>query len=128
MPELPEVEIAVRRLGTALTGYRVESAAAPGVVTMRTFDPPIDALVGRAFSGARRAGKMPILLFEDLALVLHLMSAGRIGVFEGRASVRDRRVRLRISLAGGRELRLRAFGTQQRAWAKLLPMEQMERD
>ena len=128
MPELPEVEIAVRRLGTALTGDRVESAAAPGVVTMRTFDPPIDALVGRAFSGARRAGKMPILLFEDLALVLHLMSAGRIGVFDGRASVRDRRVRLRISLAGGRELRLREFGTQQRAWAKLLRLEQIESD
>ena len=123
MPELPEVEIAVRRLGTALTGARVESAAAPGVVTMRTFDPPLDALVGRPFSGARRAGKMPILLFEHLALVLHLMSAGRIGVFEGRSSVRGRRVRLLLSVAGGCELRLREFGTQQRAWAKLLTLE-----
>lgn len=129
MPELPEVEIVVRRLGSGLAGAAVEAAAAPGVVTMRTFDPPLDDLVGRRVSGARRAGKMPILVFDDeLALLVHLMSAGRIGVFEGRASVRDRRVRLRLSLEDGRELRLREFGTQQRAWAKLLPLGEVEAD
>ena len=128
MPELPEVEIAVRRLGAALAGARVESASAPGVVTMRTFDPPLEALVGRPLTRARRVGKMPVLEFEDLALLVHLMSAGRIGVFEGRASVRDRRVRLRIGLEGGREVRLREFGTQQRAWAKLLPAREVESD
>jgi formamidopyrimidine-DNA glycosylase len=129
MPELPEVEIAVRRLRAAVGGARVESAAAPGVVTMRTFDPPLEELGGRRLSGATRAGKMPILLFDDeLALLVHLMSAGRIGVFEGRASPRDRRVRLRVALEGERELRLREFGTQQRAWAKLLPAAEVEQD
>src|SRR5829696_8964654 len=121
MPELPEVEIAARRLRAGLAGARVASAAAPGVVTMRTFDPPLDDLAGREVSDVRRAGKMPIVEFADLALLVHLMSAGRLGVFEGPASPRDRRVRLRIALADGRELRLREFGTQQRAWAKLLP-------
>ncbi len=129
MPELPEVEIVVRRLGTTLADARVEAAAAPGIVTMRTFDPPLEDLVGRRVTGARRAGKMPILVFDDeLALLVHLMSAGRLGVFEGRASVRDRRVRLRLSLEGGRELRLREFGTQQRAWAKLLALDEVEAD
>ncbi len=129
MPELPEVEIVVRRLGTTLADARVEAAAAPGIVTMRTFDPPLEDLAGRRVTGARRAGKMPILVFDDeLALLVHLMSAGRLGVFEGRASVRDRRVRLRLSLEGGRELRLREFGTQQRAWAKLLALDEVEAD
>jgi formamidopyrimidine-DNA glycosylase len=129
MPELPEVEIVVRRLATTLADARVEAAAAPGIVTMRTFDPPLEDLVGRRVTGARRAGKMPILVFDDeLALLVHLMSAGRLGVFEGRASVRDRRVRLRLSLEGGRELRLREFGTQQRAWAKLLALDEVEAD
>ncbi|HLL86764.1 MAG TPA: DNA-formamidopyrimidine glycosylase family protein [Thermoleophilaceae bacterium] len=128
MPELPEVEIAARRLRTGLAGARVAAAAAPGVVTMRTFDPPLDALVGRAVSDVRRAGKMPIVEFGDLALLVHLMSAGRLGVFEGRASPRDRRVRLRIALEDGRELRLREFGTQQRAWAKLLPASEVADD
>ena len=121
MPELPEVEIVVRRLRDRLDGAQVEAALAPGLVTMRTFDPPLDALAGRRVTDVGRAGKMPIVVFGDLALVVHLMSAGRLGLFEGRASARDRRVRLVVRLEGDRELRLREFGTQQRAWAKLLP-------
>ena len=129
MPELPEVEIVVRRLGTALADARVEAAMAPGVVTMRTFDPPLEDLVGRRVTGARRAGKMPILVLDDeLGLLVHLMSAGRLGVFDGRASLRDRRVRLRLSLEDRREIRLREFGTQQRAWAKLLPVTDVDDD
>ena len=128
MPELPEVEITVRRLRARLEGARVESALAPGMVTMRTFDPPLDALGGREVSDVRRAGKMPIVVFGDLALLVHLMSAGRLGLFEGRASARDRRARLLVRLDGDRELRLREFGTQQRAWAKLLPTDAVEAD
>ena len=56
---------------------------------------------------------------EPLALLVHLMSAGRLRVFEKRASLRDRTARVLIRLADGRELRLREFGTKQRAWAKL---------
>ena len=128
MPELPEVEIVVRRLRAGLEGARVEAAAAPGVVTMRTFDPTLEALIGRDLTDARRAGRMPILVFGELALLVHLMSAGRVGVFEGRASARDRRVRLRVTFADGRELRLREFGTQQRAWAKLLASDAVDAD
>ena len=120
MPELPEVEIVVRRLGSAITGVEVESAVAPGMVTMKTFQPPLDALAGRTVTGVRRAGKMPIVEFGDLSLLVHLMSAGRLQLFVDRASLRDKRSRLLVRLNDGRELRLREFGTQQRAWAKLL--------
>jgi formamidopyrimidine-DNA glycosylase len=128
MPELPEVEIAARRLDRALTGIEVESSLAPGVVTMKTWDPPLDALAGRAISGARRVGKMLVVEVGDLALLVHLMSAGRLAVFDKRASARDRTARLLVRLADGRELRLREFGTQQRAWAKLLPVGEVEQD
>ena len=120
MPELPEVEIVARRLDRAITGVEVESALAPGMVTMKTFQPPLDALAGRSVSGVRRIGKMPVVEFGDLSLLIHLMSAGRLQLFADRAPLRDRRSRLLIRLADGRELRLREFGTQQRAWAKLL--------
>ena len=128
MPELPEVEIVVRRLRSAAGGARVESALSPGMVTMKTFDPPLSALEGRELTGVRRRGKMPIVEFGDLALLVHLMSAGRLGLFEGRASLRDRRARLLVRLDGDRELRLREFGTQQRAWAKLLPADAVDSD
>ena len=121
MPELPEVEIAVRRLDTALRGSVVESALAPGMNVMRTFDPPLDALAGRELTRVRRVGKLPVVEFGDLALLIHLMSAGRLRVFDKRASAKDRASRVLIRLEDGRELRLREMGTRQRAWAKLLP-------
>jgi formamidopyrimidine-DNA glycosylase len=128
VPELPEVEITARRLNRALAGVRVESALAPGMVTMKTFDPPLESLAGREITGVRRRGKMPIVEFGDLALLIHLMSAGRLQLFDKRASLRDRRSRILIRLEDGRELRLREFGTQQRAWAKLLPADEVDAD
>src|SRR6476646_3368363 len=117
MPELPEVEITARRLNTDLTGASVESAVAPGMNVMKTFDPGLDALVGREVTGVRRVGKMPVVEFGDLALLIHLMSAGRLRVFDKRASLKDTASRVLIRLDDGRELRLREFGTKQRAWA-----------
>jgi formamidopyrimidine-DNA glycosylase len=128
MPELPEVEITARRLHRALSGTRVESALAPGMVTMKTYDPPLSALAGAEVTGVRRIGKMPVVEFGDLALLVHLMSAGRLQVFDKRASLRDKASRLLIRLEDGRELRLREFGTRQRAWAKLLPVQDIEQD
>jgi formamidopyrimidine-DNA glycosylase len=128
MPELPEVEITVRRLDAALRGARVESALAPGMNVMKTFEPPLDALAGREVSGIRRIGKMPVVELGDLALLIHLMSAGRLRVFEKRASPKDRASRVLLRLGDGRELRLREFGTKQRAWAKLLPAAAVAED
>lgn len=128
MPELPEVEIVVRRLGSALAGSEVESALAPGMNVMKTFDPPLEALAGREVTGARRIGKMAVVEFGDLALLVHLMSAGKLRVFDKRASLRDKASRVLIRLSDGRELRLRETGTKQRAWAKLLPAEAVAAD
>jgi formamidopyrimidine-DNA glycosylase len=128
MPELPEVEIAVRRLDAALAGAEVESALAPGMNVMRTFDPPLDALVGRKLTGLRRIGKMPVVELGDLALLIHLMSAGRLRLSGKRASPKDRASRVLVRLADGRELRLRELGTKQRAWAKLLATDAIGED
>ena len=128
MPELPEVEITGRRLDAAVRGAKVESALAPGMNVMKTFEPPLEALVGRKVTGVRRVGKMPVVEFGDLALLIHLMSAGRIRVFDKRASLKDRASRILIRLEDGRELRLREFGTKQRAWAKLLATDAVNED
>jgi formamidopyrimidine-DNA glycosylase len=132
MPELPEVEITARRLGAALAGAEVESARSPGMVALKSVDPPLSALVGMRIEGVRRSGKMPIVEFtsgaEPLDLLVHLMSAGRLQAFDKRASLRDRASRVLIRLADGRELRLREFGTKQRAWAKLLREGEVEKD
>ena len=124
MPELPEVEITARRLDAALRGVEVESVLAPGVNALRSFDPPLSALEGRAIAGVGRRGKLFLVEFAgDLTLLVHLMSAGRLQLFEKRAGPRDRTSRLLVRLPGDRELRLREFGTKQAAWVKLLPSD-----
>ena len=123
MPELPEVEITARRLSAALEGAEVESALATGVATLKTFEPPLDALAGSRVGGVRRIGKMLAVDFdggEPITLLIHLMSAGRLQLFDKRGSLRDRASRILVRVDGERELRLREFGTKQSAWAKLL--------
>ena len=121
MPELPEVEITARLIGEAAGGSRIESALAPGVNALKSYDPPLTALSGRRIEGVRRRGKLFLVeLEDDLTMMVHLMSAGRLQLFDSRASLRDRTSRVLLRLDDGRELRLREFGTKQRAWAKLL--------
>ena len=127
MPELPEVEIMVRRLGAALTGGVVESALAKGVGTLKSFDPPLGELRGHTFTGMRRRSKLLIVGFDgDLLLLVHLMSAGRLQLYDKPGSLKDRTLRLAIRLTDGRELRLREFGTRQSTWAKLLRAADLE--
>jgi formamidopyrimidine-DNA glycosylase len=122
------MEITARRIGE-LAGEVIESAAAPGINALKTFDPPLSALEGRRLLGARRRGKLLLLDVEgDLVLLAHLMNAGRMQLFGKRASVRDRTSRLLLRLSGDRELRLREFGTRQSAWVKLLRSGDVERD
>ncbi|MGI8507043.1 MAG: DNA-formamidopyrimidine glycosylase family protein [Solirubrobacteraceae bacterium] len=129
MPELPEVEITARLIAAATTGQRVESALAPGVNALRTYDPPLSAIEGMQIAGVSRRGKLfEVELEGELTLLIHLMSAGRLQLFDARASLRDRTSRLLLRLDDGRELRLREFGTKQAAWVKLLTPPGLARD
>src|SRR6195952_3471924 len=121
MPELPEVEITARRLSDALAGATIESTLAPGLNALKTFDPPLHALDGRQIEGVRRIGKHLVVdVSGELKVLVHLMSAGRLQLYDKRAGLRDRTSRLLVRLPEGRELRLREFGTRQAAWVKLL--------
>jgi formamidopyrimidine-DNA glycosylase len=141
VPELPEVEITARRLSEVLAGARITSALAPGINALKTFDPPLHALEGRTIDGVRRIGKHLVVDVEgDLHLLAHLMSAGRLQLWAKNASLRDRTSRLVVRVDGAEpgskavapggeaELRLREFGTKQRAWVKLLSGEALAAD
>ncbi len=137
MPELPEVEITARRLSSALRGATVAAASAPGVNVLKTFDPPLSALEGARIEDVSRRGKHLIVHTDrGLTLLMHLMSAGRLQLFEERPPARnkngrptrDRTLRLVLRMEDGRELRLREFGSKQAAWAKLLRDEELAED
>lgn len=83
MPELPEVEALVRFLDDRATGHAVVAADVAQIAALKTFDPPVTALVGRVVSGARRHGKWLDLVLaapsapdDELHLVLHLARGG----------------------------------------------------
>ncbi len=149
MPELPEVEITARLLDRALRGAQIESASAPGINALKTFDPPLSELVGHQVAGVGRRGKHLIIdTSGGLALLVHLMSAGRLQLYDKPASRRDRTSRLLVGVRGGEgvragahetgvpservaeamELRLREFGSKQAAWVKLLRAQELEQD
>jgi formamidopyrimidine-DNA glycosylase len=132
MPELPEVEITARLLDHALAGAQIESALAPGINALKTFDPPLAALEGRTILGVGRRGKHLVVRVDGspdpLTLLIHLMSAGRFQLYDKRAGPRDRTSRLLLRIADGRELRLREFGSKQAAWVKLLRAEELDQD
>ena len=129
MPELPEVEITARLLDEALRGAAIESAVAPGVNALKTFDPPLRALEGERIEAVRRIGKHLVIdVSGELALLVHLMSAGRLQLYDKRAGPRDRTSRLLVRVEPDRELRLREFGTRQRAWVKLLRSDEVATD
>jgi formamidopyrimidine-DNA glycosylase len=137
MPELPEVEITARLLDSALRGGRIESALAPGINALKTFDPPLEAIAGEHVTAVRRRGKQLILETSGgLALLMHLMSAGRLQLYDRRAGPRDRTSRLLVRVAppssngegGELELRLREFGSKQAAWVKVLRVDELAGD
>jgi formamidopyrimidine-DNA glycosylase len=129
MPELPEVEITARLLDRALAGAEIESVTAPGINALKTFDPPLSRLTGQHIAAVRRRGKHVIVETDGgLALLIHLMSAGRLQLYEKRAGPRERTARLLVRLSDGRELRLREFGSKQAAWVKLLASDELEQD
>jgi formamidopyrimidine-DNA glycosylase len=112
-----------------VVGERVESALAPGINALKTYDPPLTAVEGAEIAGIRRRGKLFLIdAGDDLTLLVHLMSAGRLQLFDTRASLRDRTSRLLLRLDDGRELRLREFGTRQRAWVKVLRRTEVDEE
>jgi formamidopyrimidine-DNA glycosylase len=143
MPELPEVEITARLLDRELEGTQVAYARAPGINALKSFDPPLSALEGGRIAAVRRRGKHLIVDIHvgghadvdgnqldgaPLALLIHLMSAGRLQLYDKPAGPRDRTSRLLVGIADGRELRLREFGSKQAAWVKLVRADELQHE
>ncbi|MGH9058534.1 MAG: Fpg/Nei family DNA glycosylase, partial [Acidimicrobiales bacterium] len=118
MPELPEVEalaqfLTERASGATLT--RVEPAA---FSALKTFDPPIESLVGRTVAGVERRGKYLCVDTAGWWLVFHLSRAGWVQWREETPAARARPgkspLALRVGLSTGSGLDLTEQGTEKR--------------
>jgi DNA-formamidopyrimidine glycosylase len=76
VPELPEVEALAAFLRERASGHVIARAEAASFAVLKTFDPPLTALAGRAIGDVGRHGKFLDLTCGDLHLVIHLARAG----------------------------------------------------
>ena len=128
MPELPEMEAWRRLLDDPVRAFPVEKAGPAHVATLKTFDPPLSSLEGRRLAGAERRGKR--LLFptddDELVLLVHLMSAGRIRYLRPGEKGRPKSPAFRLRFQDGAELVLTESGSKKRAGVWLLTPEQAQ--
>jgi formamidopyrimidine-DNA glycosylase len=121
VPELPEVEAWRRQLDPLVRKFPIEKAGPAHIATLKTFDPPLSALDGEGFRGVERRAKRFLLPTDDdeLVLLVHLMSAGRLKyVAAGAKGAKTPMFRLRFSDGG--ELQLTEAGSKKRAGVWLL--------
>ena len=86
MPELPDIVVYIENLESRIQGSTLERIRLLNPFILRTAVPPISSAEGRKVVGLRRLGKRIVIELEgDLFLVLHLMVAGRLRWFEGKA-------------------------------------------
>jgi formamidopyrimidine-DNA glycosylase len=127
VPELPEVEAWTRLLDPDVKRSPIAKAGPAHIATLKTFDPPLAALEGEGFAGARRRAKRLLFPTDDgeLVLMVHLMSAGRIRYIRaGEKSPKTPEFRLRF--ADGGELVLTEGGRKKRAGVWLMRPDAVE--
>jgi len=88
VPELPDIELYLHALRPRIVGQRLERVRLASPFLVRTFEPPIDAIVGHEVTAVRRLGKRIVWqLDDDLFVIFHLMIAGRFRWKENGANV-----------------------------------------
>ena len=76
MPELPEVEALAGFLREVALERRIERVELHAISALKTFDPPLDALVGKTITGCSRRGKFLLIETGELWLAMHLARSG----------------------------------------------------
>jgi formamidopyrimidine-DNA glycosylase len=122
VPELPEVEALAAFLRERAVGQVIDRADVAAISVLKTYQPDISSLSGRAITAAGRHGKFLDLDVGTAQGPLHLlMHLARGGWLRWRDSLPDEPVRpgkgplaLRVRLAGGAGFDLTEAGTKKR--------------
>lgn len=118
MPELPEVEALALFVADQATGQVVERVDLGSLSALKTYAPPLSALVGRTVTGARRIGKYLCIEVEGLTLATHFSRAGwlhwREPVPPARLKPGKGPMALRVGLSSGAGFDLTEQGTEKR--------------
>jgi len=118
MPELPEVESLARFLGERVVGHTVTRAELGSLSALKTYDPPLSALVGGTVTGTGRRGKYLSVVVGDVVLVAHLARGGwvqwREALTANRAKPGRGPLALRLGFDDGSGFDMTEQGTEKR--------------
>jgi formamidopyrimidine-DNA glycosylase len=115
MPELPDIAAYIVALEPRIVAQPIEQARLANPFLLRTAQPPIASVEGRAVRELRRIGKRIAIGVEgDLWLVLHLMIAGRLHWRPPKAKLAGRQSLAAFDFPNG-SLVLTEAGTKHRA-------------
>ncbi|MHC1561931.1 Fpg/Nei family DNA glycosylase [Actinomycetospora sp. C-140] len=120
MPELPEVEALAEHLRTHALARPVARVDLASMTVLKTFDPPVSALVGRLVTGASRHGKFLDVELDGLHLVIHLSRAGWLRWHDQASATPPKpgkgplEFRVHLETVGGPGFDLTEAGTQKR--------------
>ena len=76
MPELPEVESLATFLRERAVGHAFVRADITAISALKTYDPPVSAMVGLLIDDVQRHGKFLDISAQGVHLVIHLARAG----------------------------------------------------
>ena len=118
MPELPEVEALAVFLRSECSDRTIERAELGALSALKTYQPPLEAVVGLQIQDVGRRGKYLTFQVGDLWLVLHLARGGWVHWKEqlpaGRARPGKGPLALRVGLSGGSGFDVTEQGTEKR--------------
>jgi formamidopyrimidine-DNA glycosylase len=118
MPELPEVEVLTTGLAARMSGRRIERCQLASISALKTFEPPLEQVVGRSVAGAERRGKFVCIDLSGLWLVVHLARGGWVRWHEtlpaGTIRPGKSPIALRVALDDRSGFDLTEMGTEKR--------------
>src|SRR5467141_4361132 len=124
MPELPDIAAYISALEPRIVAQPLDRVRLASPFLLRTAQPPITSVEGRAVRELRRIGKrIAIGVEDDLWLVLHLMIAGRLHWRPPQAKLAGRHSLAAFDFPSG-SLVLTEAGTKHRASLHVLAGEE----
>jgi formamidopyrimidine-DNA glycosylase len=117
MPELPEIAALAAGLTERMSGASIAAVRLRSIGALKTYDPPLAAMLGSTVGGWSRHGKFLDMAAGDLHLVVHLARAGwirwRERLSEARVTLRGP-LALQLELDGGSGIDITEQGTEKR--------------
>lgn len=115
MPELPEVQAMVERIGEAIGGATLTGADVLQFSSLKTVTPRVSDVVGSSVTGVSRRGKFALIELGGPRIAFHLSQGGRVDVEMPPKTTKPRGAVVRFRFDGAPSVLVKEFGRERKA-------------